>query len=96
MSSKIIDKGDICLECHKSTAFGSGRFVNRIPAGTDEEEGYMCEACQTSDECFDCSKAPVFGDVRCEEHGETFEREMEVNVNVLSDLFKTMEEIYSF
>lgn len=62
-----MDIGNLCLECRKDTAFGSGRFVNRIPAADDKEEGYMCEACQTSDECFDCGKTPVFGDTRCEE-----------------------------
>ena len=33
--------GDYCVECLQSTAFGSGRFVNRIPADRDieDEEG---------------------------------------------------------
>lgn len=33
---------DACVYCGRSTAFGSGRFVNRIPA----DDGWMCEECQ--------------------------------------------------
>jgi hypothetical protein len=35
------DIGEYCVECLQSTAFGSGRFVNRIPADRDieDEEG---------------------------------------------------------
>lgn len=40
------DMGDMCLWCRQSTVFGSGRFVNRIPAWTDTEEGYMCCDCE--------------------------------------------------
>ena len=29
------DIGDYCVECLQSTAFGTGRFVNRIPADRD-------------------------------------------------------------
>ena len=29
---------DPCIWCEQSTAFGSGRFVNRIPADRDDEE----------------------------------------------------------
>lgn len=72
-----IDIGSLCIECHLDTAFGSGRFVNRIPADNGEEDGWMCEACQTSDECFDCGKEPMFGDVRCEACDQIFAREME-------------------
>ena len=48
---KTIDYGDLCLECRQDTSFGSGRFVNRIPAerqdgiDSDKEIGYLCEAC---------------------------------------------------
>ena len=38
--------GDNCVKCGKSTAWGSGIFVNRVPAYTDELEGYMCSGCQ--------------------------------------------------
>lgn len=53
-----VDIGDLCVECWNSTAFGDGRFVNRIPAecvadlGHDkgfvevEVTGFMCEECQ--------------------------------------------------
>jgi len=56
-----IDIGSRCVACDKSTAPGSGKFVNRIPADADWELkdsrgivvfaegvrriGYMCEEC---------------------------------------------------
>jgi len=42
----IIDIGNKCVECKNDTSFGSGRFVNRIPAGNDEFEGYLCTECR--------------------------------------------------
>ena len=30
-----IDIGNRCVECNEDTSFGSGRFVNRIPASVD-------------------------------------------------------------
>ena len=50
-----IDIGNKCVSCFKYTSFGSGRFVNRIPAGTDEYEGYQCPECQMI-ECDECHK----------------------------------------
>lgn len=41
------DIGNLCTHCHKDTSFGSGRFVNRIPSTTDDEDGYMCAECYT-------------------------------------------------
>ena len=35
-----IDIGNECVECRNDTSFGSGLFVNRIPASTDELNGY--------------------------------------------------------
>ena len=36
-----------CVECKRSTTFGSGLFVNRIPADDNEGNvGYMCPECQ--------------------------------------------------
>ena len=40
------DIGNKCISCFKDTSFGSGRFVNRIPAGDDDYDGYMCSECQ--------------------------------------------------
>ncbi|MAK33233.1 MAG: hypothetical protein CL386_04520 [Acidiferrobacter sp.] len=48
-----------CVFCAESTAIGSGRFVNRIPADTYNEEtgeyldGYACAGCM-SRECEVC------------------------------------------
>ena len=59
--SKLVDIGDLCTSCHESTAFGSGRFVNRIPSiGAMDDDGYsesgwMCEECQ-SEPCDRCGE----------------------------------------
>ena len=49
------DIGDYCVECLQSTAFGTGRFVNRISADRDVEDeegnylgrrdGWLCPEC---------------------------------------------------
>ena len=51
------DIGDYCVECLQSTAFGTGRFVNRIPADRDVEDeegnylgrrdGWLCPECNS-------------------------------------------------
>ena len=47
---EIKDIGNKCIYCFKDTSFGSGRFVNRIPATTDELDGYSCYPCQSEGE----------------------------------------------
>lgn len=47
------DVGDACVSCGHDTKFGSGRFVNRIPADDGEKIGFMCAECQ-SIECDRC------------------------------------------
>ena len=43
--------GDECVECGEDTAFGTGKFINRIPAEVQESadhdriDGYMCGDC---------------------------------------------------
>ena len=39
--------GNLCIECWEDTSFGSGRFVNRIPADNGVRDGYMCAECQS-------------------------------------------------
>ena len=49
------DIGDYCVECLQSTAFGTGRFVNRISADRDvvdekgnylgRRDGWLCPEC---------------------------------------------------
>jgi hypothetical protein len=41
----VRDIGEICVDCRKSVAIGSGRFVNRYPVHTDEEDGFRCFEC---------------------------------------------------
>ena len=45
---KIMETKDPCVHCGKSTAFGSGRFVDRI--GYDD--GWACAECMTIDETY--------------------------------------------
>jgi len=44
--NKAKDIGNKCVYCFKDTSPKSGRFVNRIPALTDEYDGYSCYDCQ--------------------------------------------------
>lgn len=37
---------DLCVICEQPTTFGSGRFVNRIPA----DDGWMCAECYGGDD----------------------------------------------
>ena len=59
------DIGDYCVECLQSTAFGTGRFVNRISADRDVEDekgnylgrrdGWLCPECNFT-ECDRCNE----------------------------------------
>ena len=46
----IVNLND-CISCGEDTSFGSGRFVNRIPA----DDNYMCAECQMV-ECDMCDE----------------------------------------
>jgi hypothetical protein len=64
------DIGDYCVDCLQSTAFGTGRFVNRIPADRDVEDeegnylgvrdGWLCPECNFW-ECDRCGE-PIYCD----------------------------------
>lgn len=52
----MIDMGEQCIYCDESVAWGSGLYVNRIPADDGEKTGFMCGVCveeaeQLADEC---------------------------------------------
>ena len=65
----MADIGNNCVSCNQDTSFGSGRFVNRIPADADYQaeddkgsiifaegeyrDGYLCPDCQMSEEEFE-------------------------------------------
>ena len=55
---KLKDLGNLCIDCKEDTSFGSGKFVNRIPADDGEVSGFMCADCQMV-ECDSC-KQKVF------------------------------------
>ena len=61
---------DPCVECGESTAFGSGRFVNRVPS----DKGYLCPVCMMI-ECDECGEPiPVDEDFK-DENEEGFYHE---------------------
>jgi len=55
MQCKQVDIGDKCVECLRSTSFGSGLFVNRIPADNDNYIGWLCPECNWY-ECDRCDE----------------------------------------
>lgn len=59
---KTVDVGDDCVECGKSTSFGSGLFVNRVPADNGHKSGYMCAECLCPEKCFGCDVVPPIED----------------------------------
>ena len=55
MQCKQVDVGDKCVECLRSTSFGTGLFVNRIPANNDNYIGWLCPECNFH-ECDRCNE----------------------------------------
>ena len=55
MQCKQVDIGDKCVECLRSTSFGSGLFVNRIPSDNDNYIGWLCPECNFH-ECDRCNE----------------------------------------
>ena len=45
---------DTCDDCGDSTAWGSGKFVNRVPA----DVGWLCADCQAI-ECDECGEPTI-------------------------------------
>jgi hypothetical protein len=63
------DLGNACIECGCDTAFGSGNFVNRVPADNGTDTGFLCVECQ-SIPCDKCGEPTldyqfVGGDILC-------------------------------
>ena len=46
---------DPCVFCGEATAWGSGRYVNRVPADNGVDEGFACAECMEMD-CDRCDK----------------------------------------
>jgi len=64
----MIDVGNLCVYCDRDTYWGSGRFVNRIPADDGERIGWMCAECQFPELCFFCEDVePMEGEISCAE-----------------------------
>ena len=55
LNCKQVDIGDKCIECMRSTVFGTGLFVNRLPADNDKYIGYLCPECNFH-ECDRCNE----------------------------------------
>lgn len=49
---RTFDSGSLCVWCAEDTSFGSGKFVNRIPAFTDIENSIFNRA-KTLTDLFD-------------------------------------------
>lgn len=57
----MLEMGDLCAWCGENTAFGSGKFVNRIPVITNlemtawaEDPKYLHLDDMTEVECYGC------------------------------------------
>ena len=65
-----------CIACGEDTSFGSGRFVNRIPADDGKKDGFLCAECQ-SVECGYCHALVLDwgsdgeGDIICDDCAES-------------------------
>ena len=79
---------ELCLWCGEDTSFGSGRFVNRIPAsrqdGIDDEyrDGFQCAECQ-------CEKCDV-----CKQIKEDYEFTIDCDVICQDCIDDNMEFLY--
>lgn len=58
MNQVLKDVGERCIKCNCDTAWGSGNFINRIPAEDDNATGYICVDCQ-SIECDFCNEFTI-------------------------------------
>ena len=63
-ANPYMEAGQPCVHCDEPTAFGFGRFINRIPADAESErddgsieyrDGYACAECMTT-ECDRCDQ----------------------------------------
>ena len=76
---KQVDIGEKCVECLRSTSFGSGLFVNRIPADNDEYIGWLCPECNWY-ECDRCDEK-----IYCDEDCTPYDVYDSVQVSEFSD-----------
>ena len=99
MQCKQVDIGDKCIECLRSTSFGTGLFVNRIPADNDNYIGWLCPECNwyECDRCGeriyedeDCTPYDVFGDL---EPNEFFDGSYRVHYDCLTEKEKEIMEM---
>ena len=58
-----IDIGETCIECKKSVKWGTGLYVNRLPADNDKYIGYLCAECNFH-ECDRCNEK-IYCDEDC-------------------------------
>ena len=76
---KQVDIGDKCVECLRSTSFGTGLFVNRIPADNDEYISWLCPECNWY-ECDRCDEK-----IYCDEDCTPYDVYDSVQINEFSD-----------
>ena len=65
----MIDVGNNCIHCGRDTSFGSGLFVNRIPADDGEKDGYACPECMAMPCCRCDELIPMDEDITSDQCG---------------------------
>ena len=55
LKCKQVDIGETCIECKKSVKWGTGLYVNRLPADNEKYIGYLCAECNFH-ECDRCNE----------------------------------------
>ena len=91
----MINVGEHCIYCNQSVAWGSGLYVNRIPADDGEKTGFMCAVCveeaeELADECRERMEDIVesgekFTDIQIQNHYEAFRMGLWLDVTAPTD-----------
>lgn len=88
---------NICLECRKDTSIGSGKYVNRIPCGREEEDGWLCEECQQVD-CHVCgvltTDYELTGSIICRECFEDIGSD--IKIMFIDDIIEKYADYFGF
>lgn len=68
-----VDIGEACIECQKSVKWGTGLYVNRLPADNEKYIGYLCAECNWY-ECDRCGER-IYEDEDCTPYDVYLEHE---------------------
>lgn len=64
----MLNVGEQCIYCDESVAWGSGLYVNRIPADDGERMGFMCAICLDDAEKLAEDCRPTYPDQNTGDH----------------------------